>query len=183
MIPMRRCMSAAVIDAAPLVADCCRCPAAMTGSAASRSARRYRIAIALRNGDRKLTCPAATDYGRARAGTVKSGLTPLQLRLAPWLLLRGLLLRLYPRLAARRRRFAPWLGTRPVLRRRATPRLLWPRRLLPQFRLRGALGLLGPIAAIRQIRALAPRGAGRILGIWRRVRSMGMGRVAEVGRA
>src|SRR5205814_1181056 len=76
MIPMRRCMSAAVIDAAPLVADCCRCPAAMTGSAASRSARRYRIAIALRNGDRKLTCPAATDYGRARAGTVKSGLRP-----------------------------------------------------------------------------------------------------------
>src|SRR6266508_544214 len=113
MIPMRRCTSAAVMDATPRAAGRCRCAVASPGSTASSSARRYRIVESLEVGEAKTNAP---DRGGLRSGALAplsgSRLAPLELGLSAWLFLRGLTLRLGPRLTARRGGLTPRLAAR-----------------------------------------------------------------------
>src|SRR5713101_1391867 len=112
MMPMRRWTSVATIEAAPRAAGPFRCAAAVPGSTASSSARRYRIAKALGGGPKA----NAPDRGGLRSGALallcRSRLAPLELGFGPGLVLRGLTLRLGPRLIARGRRLASRLTAR-----------------------------------------------------------------------
>src|SRR2546422_7452556 len=158
MIPMRRCTSAIVMDAAPRAAGRCRCEAASPGSTASSSARRYRIAQGLEVGEGKANAP---DRGGLRSGALallcRLRLAPLELGFGAWLLFRGLTLRLDPRLSARWgsltprltarwRDLAPRLGAR--WRRVSAAPLFWDGSALRFSRRplgpRGPRGLLGP---------------------------------------
>src|SRR2546426_9175566 len=113
MIPMRRCTSAIVMDAAPRAAGRCRCAAASPGSTASSSARRYRIAQSLEVGEAKANGP---DRVGLRSGVLarlcRLRLAPLELGFGAWLLFRGLPLRLDPRPPARGGGLTPRLTAR-----------------------------------------------------------------------
>src|SRR5947199_2358050 len=112
MMRMRRWTSVATIEAAPRAAGPCRCAAAVPGSTARSSARRYRIAKALGGGPKA----NAPDRGGLRSGALallfRSRLAPLELGFGPGLVLRGLTLRLGPRLTARGWRLASRLTAR-----------------------------------------------------------------------
>src|SRR5947208_4309642 len=134
MTPMRRRTSSTVIAAAPpppppRPSGGWRCAATGTVSTARSRFRRYRITGGLEKGTEKLMRPSVADHGRARAAWPRSSrLAAFQLRLGPWLVLRGVALRLHPRLAPGGRSLPPWLGARWLgalltLRRRGTSAL------------------------------------------------------------
>src|SRR5947199_9528388 len=154
MMRMRRWTSVATIEAAPRAAGPCRCAAAVPGSTARSSARRYRIAKALGGGPKA----NAPDRGGLRSGALallfRSRLAPLELGFGPGLVLRGLTLRLGPRLTARGWR----LASRLTARRRC---------LASRFGARGrrvsAPGLLRGRSALRLRRG--PRGPVQTTGL------------------
>src|SRR2546430_2198968 len=177
MIAMRRCTSAIVMEAAPRAAGRCRCAAASPGSAASSSARRYRIAQAFEVGEPKGNAPDRRDL---RSGAFpllcRSRLAPLELGSGRWLLFRGLALRLGPRLTAGWGGLAPRLGRRwrrlgapPLFRVRSALRLCRrPRALLGPLRSLCPFGPVGPVAPLWTAR-LVP-----VLGLVRPVAAVGL---------
>src|SRR6266576_3232851 len=112
-----------------------------------------------------------TTVGRACAA-VGLRLAPLQLGFGPGLVLRGLTLRLGPRVTARGRCLASRFGARgrrvsaPVLLRgRSAVRLRrWPRGPVQTTGLVPVIGLVGPVAMLGLVRPVAMLGLVRPVG-------------------
>src|SRR5947199_5543244 len=184
MMRMRRWTSVATIEAAPRAAGPCRCAAAVPGSTARSSARRYRIAKALGGGPKA----NAPDRGGLRSGALallfRSRLAPLELGFGPGLVLRGLTLRLGPRLTARGWRLASRLTARG--RRVSAPGLLRGRSALRLRRgPRGPVqttGLVPVIGLVRPVVMLGLPGLVAMLRLVRLVATLGLvGPIAMLG--